>query len=102
MKIYIVGSGVVGQATGEGLRHLADITYLDVLDNTINDLVTRGRDAARATSFNRFKTVTRTTTLGRKHAFGQPLLSSWVRPQCCSFRTSRVGQRGAWACSSGY
>ena len=45
--IVIVGSGVVGTATGEGFLELGhDVTFVDISDRRVRELQDRGRSAS--------------------------------------------------------
>jgi UDPglucose 6-dehydrogenase len=50
-RIFIVGSGVVGTATGLGFIHAGhDVTFIDVLESRLEQLKDEGRDASSSIS----------------------------------------------------
>jgi UDPglucose 6-dehydrogenase len=47
-RIFIVGSGVVGSATGRGFAHAGhDVTFIDIAEERVTALNSEGRDARR-------------------------------------------------------
>lgn len=57
MKIAVVGSGFVGQATGKGLKkHGNDITFIDVLPEKISQLQEDGMNAVLDSDYNKITT----------------------------------------------
>ncbi|HUS26575.1 MAG TPA: 2-dehydropantoate 2-reductase N-terminal domain-containing protein [Nevskiaceae bacterium] len=61
MKVAVVGSGFVGQATGRGFKkHGNDVTFIDVVEDKVKALRDEGFDAHLA---DRYSTITTDVTL---------------------------------------
>lgn len=57
LKIAVIGSGFVGQATGKGLKkHGNDITFIDVLPEKVSQLKNDGFNAFLAPEYNKITT----------------------------------------------
>lgn len=57
MKIAVVGSGFVGEATGRGLaKHKNEVTFIDVIPERVEQLKAKGLDAVLADDYTKITT----------------------------------------------